>query len=132
MVVRISGRDLWVFACCVAMISCGDPGYSFGRADERIADVAEAADRYCERAMECAPRAVGRDVDFCRINIIGQSLSLDEKCQQAFRAVVDCAERSPCIEFPILFDRFVGGCSHEVEAFKTCDQPATGSDRRKR
>lgn len=128
---RISGRDLFVVACCIAGISCGDPGYSFGRYDERIAEVAETADRYCERAIECAPRAAGRDVDFCRINLLGESLSLDEKCQQALRAIVDCAERSPCIEFPILTYRVEGGCAHEVEAFETCVQPVTASDRRK-
>lgn len=127
---RYSGRALCVLACGVAAAACGDPGYSFGRYDERIGDVAPIADRYCDKAAECAPRAFGPDADFCRFSLIGFALQLEGDCEEALRAVVECAEHSSCLEFPILFERFPGGCLREVDAFKTCDEPTSATEGR--
>ncbi|NNE19127.1 MAG: hypothetical protein HKN10_11690 [Myxococcales bacterium] len=55
------------------------------------------------------------------------TFEVDEECEEALLAVVECAEQSPCLEFPIFIDMLAGGCPNEVEAFKTCIQPSSAS-----
>lgn len=111
----------------VALSSCGDPGYSFGRYDEEIAEVAPFVDRYCMKAMECAPHAIGTTFDECRILLIPWLLEIAMECTRLFEALTECADHSSCVEFPILSRGIEGNCGAELHAFETCASPITGT-----
>jgi len=118
--------SLFVLASGAVLWSCGDPGYSFGRYDEQVAEVAPLVDRYCERARECAPRALGMNFNECRVVLLSDVLSVGGECAQPLEALTECAEWSPCLEFPILSGRASGGCGAQREAFHACMyQPAS-------
>lgn len=104
------------------MVSCGDaPGYSFGVYDERVAELAPIADRYCARAESCEIRPLGEDYDYCRlwlgVNIVDDS-QRSEACEFAWRAVVECVETSPCVDFPAFGDS--GACADHLDAATGC------------
>lgn len=108
---------------CLLSASCGDEaGYSFGAYDEQVAELAPLADRYCARAEFCQIRPLGGDYDFCRlwlsVNIV-DDVQRSEACESAWRALVECVEASPCIDFPAFGD--AGTCAGLSDsAFSDC------------